>query len=319
MDIRFTPDGTSLILGTPVRKLTEQERHQMWVKVYSEGELLAHELDGYRTVIAWRLTRELAFRQDRMHRDERLQEALTEEDFYKPVTKGKPRVHKSKDPLDEWSLKSLLSENGGVALRPIRDRDHNTQLSIVVMRLTESMWLLRGSEDLPHLGHYGLDGLTHPVTMMERWPTIDAILRFEDTLMDQLQDFILKFSRRRAQKQIQKMLDLSAIEAQSLLKMAAAEARAMMNLDVETNRALQIGQMEELAFKARESADIPNELKAQKEIGELTGVRKADRESDLETLVGIMNHIAAEQSDGIIQVEAVELLPDELPPPKEME
>jgi hypothetical protein len=291
----------------------------MWVKVYSEGELRSHELDGYRTVVVWRLTRELAFRQGRMHRDERIQEALIEDDFFTPAVTGKPRVKPSKDPMDEWSLKLLLSENGGVALRPTKDADHNYQLSLVVMRLTEAMWLLRGSEDLPHLGHYGLDGLTHPLTMGDRWPSIEDILRFEDTLMDQIQEFLLKFPRRRAQKQLQKMLDLSAQEAQALLKLAASEARAMMNLDVETNRALQIGQMEEIAFQAREAADIPNELKAQKEIGELTGVRKADRESDLETLVGVMNHIASEQSEDIIQVEAKELLPDELPPPKEME
>jgi N-acyl-D-aspartate/D-glutamate deacylase len=103
------------------------------------------------------------------------------------------------------------------------------------------------------------------------------------------------------------MLDLTANEANGLLALGAQEARALMNEDVETSRALQIARMEELSFQARDAGDLGMQMKAQKELGSLTGVTKAERANELEALIGVITSVNAEQKEDILQIEATEI------------
>ena len=312
-------EGDELQLGQPDRHLNTKECFEVWQKAYGEGLLASHEMRGYRTVVAWRITRALGFRQGRMHLDERLHSAFPEPNDWKtPLAAGSPSARNLKHPAD-WSIPDLLSRAGGLALTPTAIAGHNTRFAAVVQALAESMWVQRGSTKIPRLGYYGLHGLTHPDTVGEHWPSSGEILAFEEQLVDQVKGFVLKWSRRKVQAHLKDLLDLTTKEAGGLMRMATEEAKAEATEDIDVKRFLMEGRLLDYIDRTQEDADPANEMKGLKMLSMVQGLTRIEPENPMEAFIGAIARVSSERSDDTrlrIELHDEEDDEDEGPTPK---
>jgi hypothetical protein len=291
-------DLPTLDLGQPDRQLSPKEALQAWEAAFGAGELDPHQMKGYRTVMGWRLTRVIAFKQGRLHLDQRLAEAFPEQKAWvlpavAPTTKRLLGANSSR-PQDQWALPDLLARNGGIAIAPTRATAE--QHANTVAKLADSMWLQRGSKQFPRLGHYGLHGLTAPETVEEFWPKRAEILAFEDKVIDQIQGLVLKWSRRKIQAHLRDMFDLTVKEIGGLVALATEEAKIEATQDVETIRHIMAGRTEDYIDRMRECADSSNEMKGLKLLCAIQGLHKADPENTAEMLIGVIAKVASDRA-----------------------
>jgi hypothetical protein len=255
-------------------------------------------MKGYRTVVGWRLTRVIAFKQGRLHLDQRLSEAFPEsKDFVErsvaPTTKRLLGAD-TRRPQDQWALSDLLARNGGIGIAPTAATAE--QHANTIARLAEAMWLTRGSTSFPRLGHYGLHGLTSPETVLEFWPERHELLAFEDKLIDQIQGLVLKWSRRKIQAHLRDLFDLTVKEIGGLISLATQEAKAEAYDDLETTRHIMAGRTEDYIDRMRDCADSSNEMKGLKLLCAIQGLHKADPENTAEMLIGVIAKVASDRS-----------------------
>jgi hypothetical protein len=283
----------TLELGQPDRLLNPKERLAAWDTVFGAGELAPHQMRGYRTVLGWRMTRAIAFKQGRLHLDQRLAHAIDDDEWMTPVKTGAPTRLLSHR-VEDWHTRDLLARNEGVSLTP--STNTAAQHACLVTRLADSMWLQRGSKQFPRLGYYGLHGLTHPNTLVEFWPTRAEVLAFEDKLVDQIQGLVLKWSRRKIQSHLRDMFDLTIKEIGGLIALATQEAKDEAYQDIETTRAVMVGKVEDYIDRMRECADSSNEMKGIKVLCAIHGLHKTDPENTAEMLIGVIAKVASDNS-----------------------
>lgn len=284
----------TLELGQPDRNLNPKECLESWGKTFGAGELEPYQMRGYRTVVGWRVTRAIAFKQGRLHLDQRLSDAVdSDQDWATPIKAEAPTASRSFRPED-WGLKDLLARSKGVALVPLKQTAK--QHACLVAKLAEVMWLQRGSKDFPRLGYYGLHGLTHESTIMEFWPARAEILAFEDKVIDQIQGLVLKWSRRKIQAHLRDMFDLTIKEIGGLMALATQEAKAEAYEDIETIRHVMVGRTEDYIDRMRECADSANEMKGLKVLCAIHGLHKTEPENTAEMLIGVIAKVASDNA-----------------------
>lgn len=301
-----TPDVEplpTLELGQPDRLLTPKEALKLWDNVFGQGLLEPHQMRGYRTVVGWRLTRAIAFKQGRLHLDQRLTEAFPGDngEWTAPTKTSAPTKHLTSLRLEDWNTRDLLARNDGVGLAPRSDTTR--QHTALINKLVESMWLQRGSKDFPRLGHYGLHGLTHPDTIMEFWPARAEVLAFEDKVIDQIQGLVMKWSRRKIQSHLRDMFDLTLKEIGGLIALATEEAKIEASQDIETTRAMMVGRTEDYIDRMRENGDSNNEMKGLKVLCAIHGLHKTDPENTAEMLIGVIAKVASDNAPPPLRIE----------------
>jgi len=289
---------STLDLGQPDRQLKAKEASEAWATAFGSGELDPHQMSGYRTVMAWRLSRAIGFRQGRLHLDQRLNEAFPEvSDWETPRRAPTPPILlvPPKSPkLMNLPLLDLLVRQEGIALIPTPNTA--AQHAAVVVRLADAMWLQRGSKAFPRLGHYGLHGLTHPTTVMDYWPQRHEILAFEDKVIYQIQGLVLKWSRRKIQAHLRELFDLTGKEISGLCALAIQEAKADAFEDIDTIRHVMAGRTEDYIDRMRETLDSSNEMKGLKLLCAIQGLHKADPENTAEMLIGVIAKVASDRA-----------------------
>ncbi len=250
---------SELSLGQPARSLSETEMMQLWSRVYGEGKLASHEMRRYRVIVAWRLTRALAHQQGRLTANERLSDLFkTEDSWFVPMAALTPTVSTDATPApDRWSMRQLLSQDGGLALVPMTEgRAHRERFSAMVSKLAESMWIERGSTEIPRLGEYGLYGLTHPDTIEKFWPTRFELVAWEEELLGVLQDKIYEMQRPRVLNYMVDTFGLSMLEARGLFHMATDLIRETYALDLETEQAIAAARQDKIYCDAMEAGQL---------------------------------------------------------------
>lgn len=292
------PKLPTLELGQPDRLLDAAERLGAWTAAFGAGELAPHQMKGYRTVMGWRLTRAIGFKQGRLNLDERLAEAFPEsKDWSEIRVAPKTRIllkPDSRRPQDQWALSDLLARNGGIGIAPTKATAK--QHAHTIAKLAEVMWLTRGSTTFPRLGYYGLHGLTSPETVLEFWPERREILAFEDKIIDQIQGLVLKWSRRKIQSHLRDLFDLTVKEIGGLISLATQEAKTQAGDDIETIRHVMAGRTEDYIDRMRECADSSNEMKGLKLLCAIQGLHKADPENTAEMLIGVIAKVASDHA-----------------------
>jgi len=291
-----------LELGQPDRQLNLKERLKVWDTTFGQGTLAPHQMRGYRTVVGWRLTRAIGFRQGRLHLDQRLNEAFPGDSAsWAARVKTAAPTNQLGTRLEDWNTRDLLARNDGVGIAPRTETAR--QHAALIARLVESMWLQRGSKDFPRLGHYGLHGLTHPDTVVEFWPTRKEVLAFEDKVIDQIQGLVLKWSRRKIQAHLRDMFDLTLKEIGGLIALAIEEAKIEASQDIETTRAVMVGKVEDYIDRMRECADSNNEMKGLKVLCAIHGLHKTDPENTAEMLIGVIAKVASDNAPAPLRIE----------------
>lgn len=278
---RFTQDG-HIDAGQPDRYLTEKEQWEVWKKVYGEGLLQPHEMHGYRVILAWRITRIIAHRVGLLHLDERLSKALPKRADWIEPTKALQSVN--------GGIPARLLE-GGLALTPTQDREHQHRFAAVVQNIAEKSHMHLGTAKLPRLGYYGLVHMTHGDTIAEVWPDAQDILDFEERLIDQMVGFVVKWSKVKIRHHLRDLLGLSVKEVGGLIEIVRAMAREYAQEDLDTKRALLEMQIDDFRERAREAGDLNNEMKALKTQSIVSGVTRSEPEDRNAELIGIIQQV----------------------------
>ncbi len=300
--------SSELSLGQPERWLTEAESIRLWARVYGEGLLAPDEMRQYRVIVAWRLTRALAYRQGRLKRKERLAEIFDTEDSWSvPMAALTSTVStEATKPPDQWSFSQLMSRDGGLALVPVtKSGAHRVRFSSMVTKLAESMWIERGSTTEPRLGEYGLYGLTHPDTIVKFWPSKQSLVAWEEELLQVLQRLIIDQPRPNVTNYLQDNLDLTMAEARGLFLMATALIKETYSLDADTDRAIIRARQEKAYHNAVENGDPSVERALLKDLSH--ELEPAERTGTHDYFITSIKHVSAQRSaENIKQIELQE-------------
>lgn len=286
---------STLFLGQAERESTPSERVKGWKEIYNRPELKSHQMRGYRTVLAWRITRALGIHTGGLALDERLNIAYpTEKHWTTPKTSKNPTAHINNSPVEEWSLQQLAAKEGGLALSPAKTQlGHQRRFVAAVKKVVNALWLERGSKQFPYLGYYGLDGLMSHETLAELWPTRGEILAFEDQIIEEVTTFVMKWSKAKTKQHLRELLGLTPKESGGLIAMATDEARAEATQDVEVKRFVMESRIMDYIDRQQEAGDAANELRGLKTLAAVQGLGKSEPETHMEELIGAMARVVS--------------------------
>lgn len=281
-------------LAVPERDLTPAECWSLWQEVYDRPDLDPTKLRSYRIVVAWRLTRSLAFKLGLLNLNERIS-AIDEEHWVGPTATGVQTTITSSEP-GNWALQDLLAREGGLPLlppeRPGRERE---RFCWAILKIAESIRLHEGTKKFPELGHYGLQGMAHPDTMAEVWPSPGDILFFEEDLVNQLCSLVIKRSRAHCEEWLRERFGLTIREARGMIALGVDEARRGIDIDMESKRAIAEARIEDYIDRAREAGDLNNEMKGHKMLSMVQGLTRADPEDQMDIFIGTIGKVANER------------------------
>lgn len=267
----FSDEG-ELQLDRPGRNLNAAEAEVEWRKAYAYRRLTHEEMRNCRIVIAWRITREIALRQNRL--------ALNE-----PLAAISP---------GEWDIRV-----DGLSLSPDRSsRPYLESFGRLVSALDAEMGLSEGTKMQPFLGYYGMHGMCDAETLKGSWPTREEILACEEELLRWLRSRLAKECSPKHQTVdlLTDLLGLTTEQADGVVRMAAETLRRMSDIPPEDSKAILIGQATKLLEDAVEAGDLGctrHTLRLLAAIGGHLGAAGQHQDDLLE----IMQEVAGEEED----------------------
>lgn len=245
-------------LGRDLLPMKPKQHWDLWQRVYGSGSDLGMEAaHGYRIIVAWRLTRAMMLEDGLLAMDER---------------------------LSEMDLDDLPTPQMTATREDFCDR-------VVVM--ARKIRVQSGTKSQPHLGYYGLKGLTHASTVCDYWPGRPELLFFEDSLVEQLKTLCLRQSKKKSREQIRDLLGLQIKEAGALIKLAIAEAQMHENDDLETKRFLAENWLVDYIERSKDCGDLNSEMKGLKELAKVQGLTRVEPENQMDIMVQAIASVAA--------------------------
>ncbi len=238
--------------------MNKKQAWATWQRVYtSTSDLGMEESRGYRIIVAWRITRAIMIEDKLLDMDERLNE-MDLEDYPTPAV--------------------------------AEDRE---QFVARIIEVGKRLKVHNGSKFNPHLGYYGMQGLCHPRSVVEWWPSRPVLMFFEDNLIEQLKVLILKQSKTKTRNYMRDLLGLQVKEAGALIKLAIEEALRTDTEDLETKRMLAEGWLTDYIERSRECGDLNSEMKGLKELVKVQGLTRVEPENQMDIMVQAIASVAA--------------------------
>lgn len=251
-------DAFTEALGRDLIPLTPEEALAALGRAYhSETEFGMEAARGYRIIVAWRLTRAMMMKDGLLDMDERLSEM----------------------DLDDYPTPQVTAEREAFVSR--------------VVKVADSLRISQGSRSNPHLGYYGLKGLTKESTVVDAWPSRPELLNFEDSLIEQLKTLCLRQSKLKTRDHIRQLLGLQIKEAGALIRLAVHEAQSQECDDLETKRFIAEGWLTDYIERAKENGDLNSEMKGLKELAKVQGLTRVEPENQLDVMVQAIASVAA--------------------------
>ncbi|MEE8494663.1 MAG: hypothetical protein V3S25_11520 [Nitrospirales bacterium] len=245
-------------LGQDLTPMKPKQTWDLWQRVYtSTSDIGMEDSRGYRIIVAWRLTRAMMIEDKMLDMDERLNEM----DF------------------EDYPTPAVAAEREDFCLR--------------VLHLGNQMKIYNGSKQNPHLGYYGMQGITRPDMVVDYWPSRPELLFFEDALVEQLKTLILRQSKGKTKTQMRELLGLQIKEAGALIKLSLDEAQMQCDDDLETKRFIAEGWLIDYIERSRECMDLNSEMKGLKELAKVQGLTRVEPENQMDIMVQAIAGVAA--------------------------
>ncbi len=245
-------------LGRDLLPMKPRQHWDLWQRVYGSGSDLGMEAaHGYRIIAAWRLTRAMMLEDGLLAMDERLAEM----------------------DLEDMPTPQMTATRAQFVER--------------VVGLASKIRMRKGTKSQPHLGYYGLKGLTHETTVCDYWPGRPELLFFEDNLIEQLKTLCLRQSKKKTREQIRDLLGLQIKEAGALIKLAISEAQMHENDDLETKRFLAENWLIDYIERSKDCGDLNSEMKGLKELAKVQGLTRVEPENQMDIMVQAIASVAA--------------------------
>lgn len=289
-------DDDQLRLGMPDRQLTPNEAWALWQSVYDRPDVDWSQVKSYQIVIAWRVTRALAFKMGQLHLNERLAE-VDADLWTEPQAFGEPSAFSDPEP-GNWSLNDLLAREGGLSLLPPKIRGRGRErFCWAVTRIAEATNLFEGTRKFPNLGNYGLRGMLHPDTVLDAWPSKGEILHFEDELIAKVGLQVIKKCRTKVEEWLREFFAVSTNEARGLIALGIDEAKRGVNMDLDAKMAIAEARLEDFIWRAREAGDLNNEMKGHKALATVQGLTRTEPEDSVDTFIKVIGKVADSRPD----------------------
>lgn len=291
-----------LVLYQPDRQLKGADARTVWELAYANEASTLETGRSFRVVMGWWITRAIGHKTGSLNMDEPLSQ-LEEEDWVECRPVGNPPSD-VRGEIDEWSLRELLSVNGGVPIYPHRQEDDprtelgfRQQFFAVVDRLVDIHGIRAGTPTIPNLGSMSLPH------MRTHYPHAGEILHFEESLIGQIRDLSVKQSPDRTEKHLRDLVGIPIKAARGLMKLAARQAREFALTDIEDKRALLEARLYDYTDRCKEIMDLNNEMKAMKMLAGIQGLGAAPKNEDDDLISVIAKVSKARETSPLIRLE----------------
>jgi len=278
---------------------------------------------GERSLLAWRLTRELARHMGILKGGESLTEALKPSienldpwtiprppsdehpspgsEFVKEiVSNGAPAVisdlaaFREKVPQEDWVVHEGTPYPGVPILPPLSHSRESGLFALwtkCVDRLASSMALSSGTTEQPDLAEHALPQLllkTH-----EAWPSRSQIVSMEEIVTLETVGLMAEKSQWTVMRILGQKFGLMRHEQKAVVEMARLATLSMSNYDVEEARGMMVLRLERYIERCQESMDLRAELAAMKQLAIVQGLARSESGDLLGDFTKVVTNVAA--------------------------
>lgn len=252
------------------------------------------EREKYRRCVAWRLTREIAYREGLIGREDPLS-ALSSNgpgpwlipSAARPCLDPQLDVRK---PYTEWTLDALILHAGGLALMPAPDNVY--RFAATIRRLGRELRMIEGSPRVPGMWHFAFGDCQTDEDLLRVWPAPAAIEVFEESVIRHAHHLAVTRAKHSAAEDLHQLLGVSRNEAIALLRMSIAlHARAAFE-DLEDKRYLMERRIEDYLERSRHALDLDAEAKALKMLAAIQGLTRTDPTTTMDEILKTIAAVA---------------------------
>jgi hypothetical protein len=255
----------------------------VWGEVFERDRLTAADIEWYRLIVGWRITKEMSRIMGICEDDETLTEALTDLKSTKSVWESYVGKTPSLSQISAWDAHiGSKMRDLDLGLAPPEDPERLAVWVEIIQTI--------GGEITSEIGMLGMRFLP------DCWPRRENILLFEAHLVaETLEEIQRSGGSRNARKHLIDKYEFSATESWALVSAAQREAIVLVgNEDVSQARALMVLQLEEFAQRAKENLDPRSELMALKLKAAIQGITQSEPEDVVSSFTRAIKNVAGE-------------------------
>jgi len=279
--------------------LSGDELRDFWIEVWHREHFNLDTLYPFIVRVAWRLTRALAIAKGRLPLDSFLNE-MNQEEWTVP-SKGLVAGHQA-------SLERSLTIHETALTPPavpvewtdgskdvsFYDAAGDAQLCEFVDRIGSLSRRL--GIGMRKEGRLGLAPLLEVDMTRSAWPTPREIMAFESVMADEACQALLAHGTLGARRELQKVHGFNEEEVNSMLLLAR---RAMKGIrtgaDGDSDKAMMVARLEDLAARCRQNLDLRAELMVYKTLSVVQGLTKTQgADEDVDDMVDVAAEVAKE-------------------------
>lgn len=165
----------------------------------------------------------------------------------------------------------------------------------VMNNIAESLYLQRGSKELPELGEFGLIGLIDPDFSGSLWPLRHELIQFEELLLQEMRYTYLQDGEAETKRILKDKYGFLHHEERDLMNLMLYKIKEHVIDDIDVSRAQTLLQLESLIDRTKDSGDTRAELAAIKLKSGVLGLFKDTGRESMDDFIDAMVEVSKER------------------------
>lgn len=250
-----------------VSELGQDEVEKLWLIEDLKRQQIPRELEAYRRLGAWRITRKLALLQGSLSSDDQPLEAL---DLGGVDCWVEGRGLWPTRRMGVWGIHSAVGRNRAPNPLPLAPPIPKTEDPAGDPEFV--CFLQVASRLAEYLGTPHVEPLLHPKTCHQAWPSKSLILGIERSVVERIYDVLVSEGHREAVLVCVDQMGMGREEANGVVLCARRLLSQGVRFDINEDRAMMLLRLEELGRRARAECDLRLEAKVLQQQGIVMGL-----------------------------------------------
>lgn len=178
----------------------------------------------------------------------------------------------------------------------------------IMKDISDSLYLARGSRELPEMGEFGLIGLLDPDFSGSLWPLRHELIQFEEMLLQELRITYMKEGQAEASRILKDKYGFLQHEEKDTINLMLYKIKEHVIDDIDVSRAQTLLEIQSVIDRTKDSGDIRAEMAALKLKSGVLGLFKETGRETMDDFIDAMVDVSRERDieEGYVGAELLE-------------